>query len=123
MKGTDSLKMIYRQLYEGMLHKDCQLLDRVLDPSFVLIHMTGMQQNKEQFIDAVKDGTLQYYSAVHEKILVSGFGEQAEITGQSRVRAAVFGGAAADWNLQLQLKVHRTAADDWRILEARASVY
>jgi hypothetical protein len=36
----------YRKMYDGMISKDMELLDEVLDESFVLIHMTGMRQSK-----------------------------------------------------------------------------
>ena len=35
----------YRQMYQGMIDKDREILSAVLDDSFVLIHMTGMRQS------------------------------------------------------------------------------
>ena len=58
----------YRQMYRGMIDKNREILSEVLDDSFVLIHMTGMQQSKEAFIRAVEDGTLNYFSASHQNI-------------------------------------------------------
>ena len=48
-------------MYDGMVRKDSRLLSEVLDDSFVLIHMTGMRQSKEVFIQAAEDVTLGGY--------------------------------------------------------------
>ena len=82
----------YKEMYSAMIAKDRSALEEVLDDSFVLVHMTGMRQSKDEFINAVLDGTLNYYSAVHENMPVEIKGDTAVIIGQSYVQAAVFGG-------------------------------
>ena len=109
-------------MYRGMIGKDRNTLSAVLDDSFVLVHMTGMRQSKEAFIHAVEDGTLNYYSADHQRTDVNIYGRRADLIGQSRVDAAVFGGGRSTWRLQLKLKLAQTAGV-WKITEARASTY
>ena len=119
---NESIKNSYRQMYSGMIDKDRAVLSKVLDDSFVLIHMTGMKQSKEAFIKAVENGTLNYYSANHQRMDVSLHGNWAELIGQSVVNAAVFGGGKHTWRLQLKVKLIQKA-DIWKITEARASTY
>ena len=112
----------YRQMYRGMIDKDRSILDEVLDESFVLVHMTGMRQEKGAFIRAVENGTLNYSSANHQRMDVKVHGDSAELLGQSVVHAAVFGGGWHTWRLQLKLKLIQKN-DGWRISEACASTY
>ena len=112
----------YCQMYLGMVEKDRNALLEVLDDSFVLVHMTGMRQSKAAFIQAVEDGTLNYYSADHQRIEAKVSGNQAELIGQSAVGAAVFGGGPHTWRLQLKLKLVKKE-DVWMITEAKASTY
>ncbi|MDE7322936.1 MAG: nuclear transport factor 2 family protein [Lachnospiraceae bacterium] len=85
--------------------KDLVSLASILDDdSFVLVHMTGMEQDKQAFIQAIKDGTLNYYSAHHENIRTEVNGVHAEVVGESRVAAAVFGGGRHTWRLRLQIQ-------------------
>ena len=49
-------------MYEAMIKKDEQKLNEIHDDSFVLIHMTGMKQNKNEYINAIKNGILNYFS-------------------------------------------------------------
>ena len=116
------LENCYRQMYRGMVEKDRTTLSAVLDESFVLIHMTGMRQSKEVFINAIENGTLNYYSAEHQHIDTTINGDTAELVGQSVVRAAVFGGGEHTWRLQLHCKLIQTDGS-WKITEARASTY
>lgn len=122
MSESEKIEACYRQMYRGMIEKDRAVLSEVLDDSFVLVHMTGMRQSKAAFIRAVEDGTLNYYSAEHQRIDVELHGGSAELVGQSVVSAAVFGGERHTWRLQLKLKLVQRA-DSWRITEARASTY
>ena len=122
MSEDEKLKNCYRQLYLGMVEKDRSLLSDILDESFVLVHMTGMRQSKEAFIKAVENGTLNYYSADHERIDVDLHDSNATLLGQSVVSAAVFGGGRHIWRLQLNLKLVQKE-NIWKITEARASTY
>ena len=122
MNDREMVENRYRRMYRGMVEKDRSILSEVLDDSFMLVHMTGMRQSKEGFIHAVEDGTLNYFSADHQKISTEIHGKTAELVGQSRVHAAVFGGGPHTWRLQLRCKLIRKG-DTWKITEARASTY
>ena len=122
MDEDEKLRNCYRQMYLGMVEKDRSLLSDILDESFVLVHMTGIRQSKEAFIKAVENGTLNYYSADHERIDVDLHDSSAALLGQSVVSAAVFGGGRHTWRLQLNLKLVQKE-NIWKITEARASTY
>ena len=122
MTDREKIENGYRQMYRGMVEKDRNLLDEVLDASFVLVHMTGMRQSKDAFIQAVENGTLNYFSASHQRMDVSLHGNTAELLGQSMVDAAVFGGGRHIWRLQLRMSL-ALAGENWKITEARASTY
>lgn len=112
----------YKEMYLAMISKDRTALEEVLDDSFVLVHMTGMRQSKEEFISAVLNGTLNYYSALHENMPVEIKGDKAVITGQSYVQAAVFGGGKRYWHLQQKCNLKKTD-DKWKITRSVASTY
>lgn len=109
-------------MYQAMIQKDRAGLSAVLDDSFVLIHMTGMRQSKQAFIQAVMNGTLNYFSAAHENMPVALNGDTAMLTGQSVVSAAVFGGGRHTWHLQQKCSMKKTE-DGWKITQSIASTY
>lgn len=122
MNDKEKIENSYRQMYQGMIEKDRSILAEVLDDSFVLVHMTGMRQSKAEFIRAVENGTLNYYSADHQRLDTDINGDSAVLIGQSSVNAAVFGGGRCTWRLQLKMKLIKKS-DTWKICESAASTY
>ena len=116
------IRDVYIKMYEGMIAKDEAILREALDNSFVLVHMTGMRQSREEFINAVLDGTLNYYSAEHENMPVKINGDTAVLTGQSYVEAAVFGGRRSNWRLQQKCSLKKIDGL-WKITRSVASTY
>ena len=122
MDDKELLTQCYHTMYRGMIEKDMELLDESLDESFVLVHMTGMQQTKSQYMDYIANGTFNYYSEKTGHMEIAVNGEQAKLVGQSRVNAAVFGGGKHVWNLQLSMKAVKRNGK-WYMTEAVASTY
>ena len=105
-----------------MIAKDAGALEDVLDDSFVLVHMTGMRQDKKAFIKAVANGTLNYYACRDDSIDVKINGDTAALIGKSQVSAAVFGGGKRTWRLEQDLTLVKRAGQ-WRITQSEAGTY
>ena len=116
------LTQCYHTMYQGMIEKNMELLEESLHESFILIHMTGMCQTKKQYMNNIANGTLNYYSEKTEQIVITIDEKQAQLVGQSKVNAAVFGGSKHTWNLQLSMKAIKENRK-WYITEAIASTY
>lgn len=102
MTDKEIILQSYKDMYSYMVSKDTANLSKLMTDDFVLIHMTGIRQDKQTYLRCIADGTLNYYSALHENSDVSINGDTAILTGQSKVTAAVFGGGKHTWNLQLK---------------------
>ncbi|MBQ5316287.1 MAG: nuclear transport factor 2 family protein [Oscillospiraceae bacterium] len=122
MNDREILEQLYEDMYNAMIAKDEAELLRVHDDSFVLVHMTGMKQDKKAYIHAIMGGTLNYYSARTEELKIDVYGEKAVITGRSEVTAAVFGGGKHTWRLQLSFEAKKQGSE-WKLTRAEASTY
>lgn len=122
MEEKELIRNAYKKMYDGMISKKEAVLREVLDDSFVLVHMTGMRQPKEEFIKAVLNGTLNYFSAEHEHLPVEINGNTAVLKGQSYVVAAVFGGGRSNWRLQQKCSMKKINGQ-WKITRSVASTY
>ncbi len=116
------LRQLYDVMYKAMIAKDIPVLDSLLSDSSVLIHMTGMRQPKREYLKAIANGTLNYYSCESSEIEVKINGDSALMTGKSEVNAAVFGGERHIWPLRLDID-WRKIDGYWKIIEIRASTY
>lgn len=112
----------YQKMYRAMIAKDRAGLEDVLDDRFVLVHMTGMRQDKKAFIQAVMNGTLNYYSCEDDAIEVTVRQTTADLIGKSRVDAAVFSGGRHTWRLEQDLHLIKQAGR-WVITQSRATTY
>ena len=122
MDDKSQIEALYKQMYRAMVEKDTVTLDELHADEFVLTHMTGMRQSKQEYIRAIADGTLNYYEATHEQIDIRINGDRATLTGRSRVTAAVFGGGRHTWRLQLTF--HLVKRDGrWLFTDSKASTY
>ena len=122
MDDKQQIIALYHQMYKAMVEKDTKTLNRIHAPEFVLIHMTGMHQSKKEYIRAIADGTLNYYSAEHEQMDVTVNNDHATLTGRSRVSAAVFGGGKHTWKLQLTFQLVKRDGQ-WLFTQSKASTY
>ena len=122
MDDKKQIEQLYHEMYAAMVTKDRAALERIHDDTFVLIHMTGMRQNKQVYIDSIMDGTLNYYSEQTEGLDIRMDGDKATMTGRSRVNAAVFGGGKHTWPLQLRFTLAKRV-DGWKLTSAQASTY
>ncbi len=115
---------LYRSLCEASIRKDAAEISRMLADDYLLVHMTGLKQSKQDYLEALEAGVLNYYSAEHDSIeaTVAPDGTSARILGRSRVNAAVFGGGRHTWRLQQDLKAEKRGGR-WVLVEARASMY
>ena len=116
------LAMLYENMYQFMIKKDTDELAEILSEEFCLHHMTGMVQKKQEFLQAVRQGTLNYFSAVHEKVDVQVTGDGALIIGDSQVLAAVFGGGRNTWRLRQTISCKKENGI-WLMEKSVASVY
>ena len=105
-----------------MIAKDIETLGSLLDENSVLIHMTGTRQKKHDYLRAIKDGTLNYYSVDDDSVVIEVNGDHATMTGRSRVNAAVYGGGRHTWRLQIKSTLIKKNGC-WLFVEQRASTY
>lgn len=94
----------------------------MMSDDYVLMHMTGVRQSRETFLNDLIKGTFNYYSAEHDSIDVQVSGESAEMIGKSRVLAAVYGGGKHSWRLRGDFTL-RKENGSWKLTGSKASTY
>lgn len=123
-QATDQqqIEQLYERMYRAMIAKDTTALRPMFADDFYLVHMTGTRQKRQQYLEAIADGTLNYYDCTTEQLEVKVDGDSATLTGRSRVLAAVYGGGKHTWRLQLTFLLRREA-DGWRFTYSTAGTY
>ena len=122
MDDKQQIIMLYEDMYRAMIAKDIPALDSMHADEFELVHMTGITQSKPIYLEAIRKGTLNYYSVTTEHLDIKIIGDSAIMIGQSRVNAAVFGGGQHTWALQLHFTLKKEKRC-WLFTRAEASTY
>ena len=112
----EELKNLYIKMYEYMVAKDIPALDEIHSDNFVLVHMTGVRQNKKEYLKAIQDGTLNYYSYNDIEIIPK---TDKTFIGRCKVLAAVYGGGKHTWRLQFDIEL----SEDNKFKKIVASTY
>ena len=122
MEESDRIKELYRKYWSCMIQKDADGLRALMSDDYYLLHMSGVRQSIDEFINGLLDGTFNYYSAEHDAIDVRINGDTAVMTGKSRVTAAVYGGSKHLWRLQGDFTL-RKENGNWKFTSSKASTY
>ena len=121
-EDCQELRELYRAYWRYMIAKDAEGLRSLFADDYYLLHMTGVRQSAEQFLQGLLDGTFRYYSADHDSIDVEIHGDTARLVGRSRVSAAVYGGRRSTWRLQGDFTLRRRQGL-WEFTSSKASTY
>lgn len=122
MSDRDEIIACYEAMYDGEIRKDIEYLRQYLDESYVLVHMTGVRMTRQEYFDAVMDGTLNYYWCEHEHEPVTITGNTAKMRGDTKVEAAVYGGGKHVWRLRLDCDFVKKEGV-WKMTKSVASTY
>ena len=122
MSDKELARKLYIDLCEASINKDLDKLDEILSDDYVLVHMTGMKQSKEDYIESVKNGELSYFETKHESIEVTINGNEATILGKTKTLASPFGTSKSWWNLRQDLKAKKINGK-WILTYSKASSY
>lgn len=122
MSDREEIIRCYEAMYDGEIRKDIPYLKQFLDESYILIHMTGVKMNRQEYFDAVMDGTLNYYWCRHEHADVRINGDHAYMRGDTKVEAAVYGGSKHVWRLRLDCEFVKKEGE-WKMTLSKASTY
>ncbi len=107
MTDQEIIKSLYIDLSNASINKDVDKLYDILSDEYVLVHMTGMNQSKKDYINSVKTGELKYYESIHESINISINDDIASVIGKTKVLASPFGISKSWWRLKQELTLKK----------------
>lgn len=116
------IKQLYIKLCDASINKDIDTLEEILANDYILIHMTGKRQTKQDYINSVVKGELKYFESIHESIDVKIDGNKASLVGKTKTLASPFGFGKSWWNLRQDI-VFEKINGTWIIKESKASSY
>ena len=91
----------------AMIEKDYKKLNELLADNYTLTHMSGKTQTKEEYIDEIMDGTLNYYkSTINTPIIIICEKDKAILKADVTLDAKVYG-IKGTWTLHSEQTLER----------------
>ncbi|TDM40240.1 nuclear transport factor 2 family protein [Macrococcoides goetzii] len=112
---------IYKKLYEAMIEKDTDTINNLLMDGIILVHITGVKQSKREWLRAIENESMKYYSTKEENIEIVLKEKKATLIAQNKVDAKIYG-LRNTWPLQLTMIMVKFE-NDWEISRVEASTY
>ncbi|MCU7557893.1 nuclear transport factor 2 family protein [Macrococcus capreoli] len=112
---------VYVKLYKAMIDEDVEIIDELMMDGSVLVHMTGVKQPKREWLKAIEDQSMKYYSTKEENVEIRVKDKKATLIAQNKVDARIYG-SRNTWPLELTMTMVKFEKD-WKISHVEASTY
>ncbi len=99
---------------EAMIVKDYDKLDVILNDNYTLTHMSGKTQSKEEYINEIMDGTLNYYKSTIDNPIITIIEETKSIFKADVTLEAKVYGIKGTWTLHSEQTMEKIN-DTWYI--------
>lgn len=106
----------FKEFQKAMIEKDYSKLNEIIHDNYTLTHMSGKTQTKQEYIDEIMDGTLNYYkSTINNPIISIEKDEKAVLKADVTLDAKVYG-IKGTWTLHSQQSMKKIN-DKWYLYE------
>lgn len=122
MSDKDIVKDLYNKLNWASINEDIITLNEILSDDYILIHMTGLKQTKNDYIKSVEKKEFKYYEAIDDSIEVDIKENIARVVGKTKVLASPFGMKKSWWRLKQNMTLEKIDGK-WLITKSIASNY
>lgn len=82
---------IFIEFQKAMIEKDSEKLNELMQDNYTLTHMSGKTQTKEEYIDEIMDGTLNYYKSIIDNPTITIGDDKAVLKADVTLDAKVYG--------------------------------
>ena len=98
---------------QAIIDKDIKKLKETVSHDYTLTHMSERTQTKQEFIDEIMDGTLNYYKSTIDNPTMTVSDEKAIFGADITLDAKVYG-MKGTWTLH-SIQIMEKIDDEWRI--------
>jgi len=97
----------FKEFQQAMIDKDESLLNEIMDDSYTLTHMSGKVQTKQEYIQDIINGVLNYFhSTINEPTIIITDDKYAKFTADVELDAKVYG-IKGNWTLNTNVTMKK----------------
>lgn len=110
---------IYQRIDEAMVNKDTEALENILDNNYILVHMTGYRQSKQEWLEQIENEEMRYFKIMPQKNEIMINGNEAVLVCNTKIDARIYG-FRNTWSLTLKMQFEKRG-EKWYPVHAKAT--
>jgi ketosteroid isomerase-like protein len=110
---------VYQRIDEAMVNKDTVVLDNILDDDYVLVHMTGYPQSKQEWLEQIENEQMKYFKTIPQKTTITIDGNTAILICHTKIDARIYG-FRNTWSMNMEMHFEKHG-DNWYPIKAIAT--
>jgi ketosteroid isomerase-like protein len=110
---------VYQQIDDAMVNKDTETLDNILDDNYILVHITGYHQRKEEWLEQIENEEMKYFKTMPQKITITIDGNIAMLICDTKIDARIYG-FRNTWSMKMEMHFEKHG-DNWYPVNAIAT--
>ena len=97
----------FKEFQQALIEKDEKTLNEIMEDDYILTHMSGKTQTKNEFIEEIMNGTLNYYNSTIIEPRIKFINENlARIIADVELDAKVYG-IKGTWTLNTDIAMEK----------------
>jgi hypothetical protein len=110
---------VYQQIDDAMVNKDTKSLDNILDVNYVLVHMTGYHQPKQEWLEQIENEQMKYFKTMPQKTTITIDGNTAVLICDTKIDARIYG-FRNTWSMKMEMHFEKRG-ENWCPVNAIAT--
>lgn len=100
---------VYQRIDDAMVNKDTETLDDILDDNYVLVHMSGYHQPKQEWLEQIENEQMKYFKTMPQKTSITIDGYAAILICETKIDARIYG-FRNTWSMQMKMHFEKHGA-------------
>jgi ketosteroid isomerase-like protein len=110
---------IFQQIDEAMINKDTETLEKILDNDYVLVHITGYRQSRQEWFEQIENEEMKYFKTMPQRTTVTVEGNIATLICYTKIDARIYG-FRNTWSMEIEMHFEKRG-DNWFPVNAIAT--
>ncbi|WP_226555068.1 nuclear transport factor 2 family protein [Priestia aryabhattai] len=118
-EDKQNISSIYQQIDEAMVNKDTDILDNILDDGYILVHITGYHQDKQEWLEKIENEEMKYYKTMPQRTTITIDSNTAILDCDTKIDARIYGFRRI-WGMKMKMNFEKRGGS-WRPVKAIAT--
>lgn len=119
MEDKQKILAVYQQIDDAMVNKDTKALNNILDDNYVLVHMTGYHQPKQEWLEQIENEQMKYFKTMPQKTTITIDGNKSTLICDTKIDARIYG-FRTTWSMKMEMHFEKRR-EDWYPVNAIAT--